>query len=210
MPIRLFAGLQEEALAQVQAILGCSTTTARALLIFFSWDAETVLGEEGEKRLPACACPLLVGAAGVNQRRCPWMPADGRLLACSLACPCLSLQNGYSVHTQPFHLCLQALLLSGGRRRCTSAPASFRRRKMMQCRPAPPAAARWVLVPVAGRPAWRCSCPVHAADGTSHAWSRPFPTLHASGLVFFVSIFSWFACLVLPMDLPHPLSGCRR
>lgn len=29
----------------MQAILGCSTTTARALLIFFSWDAEAVLGE---------------------------------------------------------------------------------------------------------------------------------------------------------------------
>lgn len=35
---------QEEALAQVQGILGCSTTTARTLLIFFSWDAEAVLG----------------------------------------------------------------------------------------------------------------------------------------------------------------------
>jgi hypothetical protein len=35
---------QDEALAQVQSILGCSSTTARALLIFFSWDAETVLG----------------------------------------------------------------------------------------------------------------------------------------------------------------------
>ena len=35
---------QEEALGQVQAILGCSTTTARALLIYFSWDAEAVLG----------------------------------------------------------------------------------------------------------------------------------------------------------------------
>lgn len=36
--------LQEEALSQVQAILGCSTTVARALLIYFSWDAEAVLG----------------------------------------------------------------------------------------------------------------------------------------------------------------------
>lgn len=35
---------QDEALTQVQSILGCSSTTARALLIFFSWDAETVLG----------------------------------------------------------------------------------------------------------------------------------------------------------------------
>jgi hypothetical protein len=28
----------------VQSILGCNTTTARALLIYFSWDAEAVLG----------------------------------------------------------------------------------------------------------------------------------------------------------------------
>lgn len=34
-------------MSQVQGILGCSTTTARALLIFFSWDFEAVLGELG-------------------------------------------------------------------------------------------------------------------------------------------------------------------
>lgn len=37
--------LQDEALDQVKAILGCNTTTARALLIFFNWDTEAVLGE---------------------------------------------------------------------------------------------------------------------------------------------------------------------
>ena len=37
--------LQEEALDQVKSILGCGTTTARALLIYFSWDTEVVLGK---------------------------------------------------------------------------------------------------------------------------------------------------------------------
>lgn len=41
--------VQDEALSQVKSILGCSTTTARALLIFFSWDAETVLGTIAER-----------------------------------------------------------------------------------------------------------------------------------------------------------------
>ncbi|KAI3429520.1 hypothetical protein D9Q98_005609 [Chlorella vulgaris] len=41
--------MQDEALTQVQSILGCSSTTARALLIFFSWDAETVLGTLAER-----------------------------------------------------------------------------------------------------------------------------------------------------------------
>lgn len=41
--------MQEEALQQVQSILGCSTTTARALLIFFGWDAEAVLGTIAER-----------------------------------------------------------------------------------------------------------------------------------------------------------------
>eukprot|EP00887_Chlorella_sp_A99_P003167 scaffold9.g3167.t1 len=40
---------EEEALGQVQAILGCSTTVARTLLIFFSWDAEMVLGTIAER-----------------------------------------------------------------------------------------------------------------------------------------------------------------
>lgn len=36
--------IQDEALDQVKGILGCNTTTARALLIFFNWDTEAVLG----------------------------------------------------------------------------------------------------------------------------------------------------------------------
>jgi len=40
---------QNEALAQVQAILGCTTTTARALLTFFNWDAENVLSTIAER-----------------------------------------------------------------------------------------------------------------------------------------------------------------
>jgi hypothetical protein len=43
---------QDEALSQVQSILGCTTTTARALLIFFNWDAEAVLGG-----CRPCPCP---------------------------------------------------------------------------------------------------------------------------------------------------------
>lgn len=41
--------MQNEALAQVQAILGCTTTTARALLTFFNWDAENVLSTIAER-----------------------------------------------------------------------------------------------------------------------------------------------------------------
>jgi ariadne-1 len=41
--------IQKEALAQVQAILGCTTTTARALLTFFNWDAESVLSTIAER-----------------------------------------------------------------------------------------------------------------------------------------------------------------
>ena len=41
--------MQNEALAQVQSILGCSTTTARALLTYFSWDAENVLSTLAER-----------------------------------------------------------------------------------------------------------------------------------------------------------------
>jgi ariadne-1 len=41
--------IQKEALAQVQGILGCSTTTARALLTFFNWDAESVLSTIAER-----------------------------------------------------------------------------------------------------------------------------------------------------------------
>lgn len=42
---------QQEALAQVEGILGCEQSTARALLMFFSWDAEATLesvAEQGE------------------------------------------------------------------------------------------------------------------------------------------------------------------
>lgn len=35
---------QEEALHQVQGIMGCSATVARTLLTYFNWDAEAVLG----------------------------------------------------------------------------------------------------------------------------------------------------------------------
>jgi hypothetical protein len=48
--------MQDEALDQVKAILGCDTTTARALLIYFSWDTEAVLGE---RRLSWAACECL-------------------------------------------------------------------------------------------------------------------------------------------------------
>jgi ariadne-1 len=41
--------IQKEALAQVQGILGCTTTTARALLTFFNWDAENVLSTIAER-----------------------------------------------------------------------------------------------------------------------------------------------------------------
>ncbi|KAG7666760.1 hypothetical protein Ndes2526B_g04760 [Nannochloris sp. 'desiccata'] len=41
--------IQKEALAQVQAILRCTTTTARALLTFFNWDAENVLSTIAER-----------------------------------------------------------------------------------------------------------------------------------------------------------------
>jgi len=46
--------IQIEALDQVQAILGCSVTVARALLTYFSWDAESVLStiaERGEEEV---------------------------------------------------------------------------------------------------------------------------------------------------------------
>ena len=46
--------MQQEALGQVQSILGCTSTTARALLTFFSWDAESVLStiaERGEEEV---------------------------------------------------------------------------------------------------------------------------------------------------------------
>ena len=41
--------LQREALEQVQSILGCTTTAARSLLTFFSWDAESVLSTIAER-----------------------------------------------------------------------------------------------------------------------------------------------------------------
>jgi ariadne-1 len=46
--------MQGEALEQVRSILGCCDTTARALLTYFSWDAESVLGtlaERGEEEV---------------------------------------------------------------------------------------------------------------------------------------------------------------
>ncbi|PSC75216.1 putative E3 ubiquitin-ligase ARI1 isoform X2 isoform A [Micractinium conductrix] len=41
--------LQEEALHQVQGIMGCSATVARTLLTYFNWDAEAVLGTIAER-----------------------------------------------------------------------------------------------------------------------------------------------------------------
>lgn len=60
LPTRL---LQEEALQQVQSILGCSTTTARALLIFFGWDAEAVLG--GCQLRSVAVLPILLASCSL-------------------------------------------------------------------------------------------------------------------------------------------------
>ena len=48
---------QDEALGQVQSILGCSSTAARALLMMFSWDSEAVLGAYDR------CCPLQLSVA---------------------------------------------------------------------------------------------------------------------------------------------------
>lgn len=59
----------------MSAILGCNTTTARALLIFFSWDAETVLGEPGGRAGATEGIYMLQSGAGWDcEQLCPSHP----------------------------------------------------------------------------------------------------------------------------------------
>lgn len=77
--------IQREALDQVQGILGCDTTTARALLTHFSWDAESVLGtiaERGQDEVYK-RCGLL-SRAPEGAQPLPSRPGTRRTITCGV------------------------------------------------------------------------------------------------------------------------------
>jgi ariadne-1 len=82
------AALQREAMDQVSAILGCDAGTARALLIHFSWDAESVLctiAERGQEEVYKRAG--LLSRAPPAAPPAPARAASRRLMTCGV-CMC--------------------------------------------------------------------------------------------------------------------------
>ncbi len=151
--------LQDEALSQVKSILGCSTTTARALLIFFSWDAEAVLGT-----------PVAGWAVAALTLALSWRLA---VLLRTFAVHAVCVAAGPAYHTALLQRCarahktmvlcnaLQARLRSGGRRRCTNGRGcSARRTKRLRQQLAAAAAARCAVVCIGFRAGREC-CLAH-------------------------------------------------
>ena len=173
------ACLQEEALAQVQSILGCNTTTARALLIYFSWDAEAVLG----------GCWLTGWLPWLPWLHGWWLDLVALIVWWGAKCrPCLP-QTWCSTHhclLPLLHPLLQARWQSGNQMRCTSGRACCRSRKMPLQQAAAAAAARGQARPAAATAAaaerslaW-CAC-LTWRQRAQPPWSAATPSATTAG-----------------------------